>query len=77
MRNEAYEIIALICFIVAGLFYLASALLSRDMLVTAGTFVWLAACFVWMVPAFRRLRETRRQLSAPGTGGGARSERTP
>lgn len=54
MKNETYELLALVFFLIAGFFYLVAAIVAGDGLIIAGTLVWIGACALWLVPAIRR-----------------------
>jgi len=54
MRDEAYQIIGLIGFIIAGIVFIAVGVKSEDWLTILGSIIWMVSCVIWMVPLVRR-----------------------
>jgi len=54
MEGRTSQILGLIGFIASGLFFTASAIRTGDELTVIGSFVWIGACIVWLVPLIRR-----------------------
>ncbi|MGI9365603.1 MAG: hypothetical protein ACR2O8_10510 [Rhizobiaceae bacterium] len=52
MREDHYQMIGLIGFIIAGILFVAVGVKHGDMLTTVGSLVWTASCIVWMIPYF-------------------------
>ncbi len=53
MDERHYQLVGLIGFIIAGLFFVAVGIRLGDALTIIGSVVWIAACVVWLIPALR------------------------
>lgn len=53
MRDETYQLLGLIGFILSGVIYTIVGVLAGDVLTVVGSLVWTVACFFWMVPLLR------------------------
>jgi hypothetical protein len=47
------QLVGLIGFIIAGLFFVAVGIRLGDALTIIGSGVWIAACVVWLIPVLR------------------------
>ncbi len=50
MEERHYQLIGLVGFVIAGLFFVAIGIRAGDALTIIGSLVWIAACVVWMIP---------------------------
>ncbi|MEE9428877.1 MAG: hypothetical protein V3V25_12090 [Paracoccaceae bacterium] len=50
MKDETYQIIGLVGFILAGLIFIAVGLRSGDFLTVLGSIIWTVSCVIWMIP---------------------------
>lgn len=53
MDERFYQLVGLVGFIIAGLFFVAVGVRLGDALTIVGSLVWIAACVVWLIPALR------------------------
>lgn len=53
MNAQKFQIIGLTGLIVAGFFFIVSALGQEDMFALAGSVVWTIACAIWLMPLIR------------------------
>ena len=58
MRNETFNLIGWLLFIVSALGFMVSALKSGDPWALAGAVVFLVACLVFLVPFVRKDPDT-------------------
>lgn len=58
MNTQKFEVSALVCFILAGFFYMVSAVINRDYWVITGTIIWLVACLLWLIPVLAKGSKT-------------------
>lgn len=52
--SHAFEVAGWLIFVASACFFLASTIRSGDLLSIAGSGLFLAACFVFMVPLLKR-----------------------
>ncbi len=53
MDERHYQLVGLIGFIIAGLFFIAVGIRLGDTLTIIGSVVWIASCVVWLIPALK------------------------
>ena len=53
MDERHYQLVGLVGFIIAGLFFVAVGIRLDDALTIIGSVVWIAACVVWLIPVLR------------------------
>ena len=56
MRDDTYQLVGLVGFVLAGVVFVAVGIRADDALTVFGSGLWIAACVVWMVPLLRRDR---------------------
>ena len=54
MRDETYQLIGLVGFVLAGFVFVAVGIRADDALTVIGSALWIAACAVWMIPLVRQ-----------------------
>ena len=53
MDERHAELVGLIGFIIAGLFFIAVGIRAGDTLTIIGSVVWIVACVVWLIPVLK------------------------
>ncbi|MEX1109956.1 MAG: hypothetical protein WEC00_13680 [Dongiaceae bacterium] len=54
MDERKFNIVGLLGFAVSGMCFAAVGLRAADPLTVVGSFIWVAACIVWLVPLLSR-----------------------
>ncbi len=57
MDERRYQIIGLLGFIVAGLFFIADGINSGNTLTILGSITWVLSCIVWMIPLLKSKKD--------------------
>ncbi len=53
MKDDNFQIIGLVGFILAGLIFVVVGLRAGDTLTVLGSIIWTASCMIWMIPIIR------------------------
>lgn len=54
MKDDKYQLIGLIGFIIAGFIFIAVGVRAGDWLTIFGSLFWIVSCMIWMIPLVRR-----------------------
>ncbi len=57
MSDRKYQIAGLLGFIVSGLTFIISGVKSGDALTIFGSFMWILACVIWLIPLVKTSRD--------------------
>jgi drug/metabolite transporter (DMT)-like permease len=53
LKDDHFQLIGLIGFIVAGMVFVAVGINFGDTLTIIGSVIWILSCLVWMIPLIR------------------------
>ena len=57
MRDDFYQLIGLVGFIIAGIIFIIIGLRADDMLTVIASVIWIVSCLVWLIPIFKSRSE--------------------
>ncbi len=57
MSDRRFQIAGLLGFIVSGLTFMISGVKSGDALTIFGSFMWVLACVIWLIPLVKPSRD--------------------
>lgn len=54
MKDDHYQIIGLLGFIVAGVIFVVIGVQTDDILTIIGSAIWIISCLIWIIPLIKK-----------------------